>query len=315
MPLKTRLILVCLMTGLASCQDAGVVQRLERQLETSVVPAGSEPATPQPAFSEEQPAPPPVTDEQEAQPLDLSPETQASLGRELAASALERATRSKDRDMEKYLTALVGKLAGTLPADTPTYPWRVYLIESPAPNAFTAGGGHIFVTTALVKRLDTEAQMAMVLAHELAHNIEGDVVKGYNSRDVTQRVAAFGKRIFEEQIGVPWVSQGITSLARTGLSNFTRAQEERADRIGLSIMVAAGYDPREAPKSFDALIQKPEVKSPLDIFKGYPPGLKRAETMRDLVTSTYRGENFTHAVRSTPEYDALWVTLDTSAAQ
>jgi predicted Zn-dependent protease len=210
---------------------------------------------------------------------------------------------------------VVVKLVKTLPGGTPDYPWRVYLIESPTPNAFTAGGGHIFVTTALVKRLDTEAQMAMVLAHELAHNIEGDVVKGYNSRDMTQRVAAFGKRIFEEQIGVPWVSQGITSLAKTGLSNFTRAQEERADRIGLSIMVAAGYDPREAPKSFDALIQKADVKSPLDIFKGYPPGMKRAETIRDIVASAYRGENLSRTVRSTPEYDALWVTLETTAAQ
>ena len=51
----------------------------------------------------------------------------------------------------------------------PRFVYRVYLIESPNPNAFTSGGGHIFVTTGLVARMRTEAQMAMVLAHELAH--------------------------------------------------------------------------------------------------------------------------------------------------
>jgi predicted Zn-dependent protease len=295
------LLLLSMLVALAGCQDADVVQRLERSLDTAVAPAGAEVSAPVVADA-------PAAGETAAEPLDLSVETQTQLGKELAASALERALRSTDRDMEAYLTSMVKSLARTLPAGTPAYPWRVYLIESATPNAFTAGGGHIFVTTALVKRLDTEAQMAMVLAH----NIEGDVVKGYNSRDMSQRVAAFGKRIFDEQIGVPWVSQGIASLANTGLSNFTRAQEERADRIGLGIMAAAGYDPREAPKSFDALIARPEVKSPLDIFKGYPPGLRRVEAVRDEVTFRWRGRDLSTAVVSTPEYDALWATLDTA---
>jgi predicted Zn-dependent protease len=299
------LLLLAMCAVLAGCQDAGVVQRLERSLETGVTPAGAEISAPIVTDA-------PASEETPSEPLDLSPETQAQLGKELAGAALEQALRSPDREMEAYLTSMVANLARSLPVETPTYPWRVYLIESATPNAFTAGGGHIFVTTALVKRLDTEAQMAMVLAHELAHNIEGDVVKGYNGRDVSQRVAAFGRRIFDEQIGVPWVSQGIASIANTSLSNFTRAQEERADRIGLGIMAAAGYDPREAPRSFDALIRKPEVKSPFDIFKGYPPGLKRVETVRDEVAFRWRGRDLSRAIVSTPEYDALWATLDTA---
>lgn len=305
MAFRKPLLLLSMTVALAGCQNAGVVQRLERSLDAAVIPAGAELTAPAVSGA-------PAAEAAPSQPLDLSPETQAQLGKELAAAALEQALRSPDKEMESHLTAMLKSLARTLPADTPGYPWRVYLIESATPNAFTAGGGHIFVTTGLVKRLDTEAQMAMVLAHELAHNIEGDVVKGYNGRDVSQRVAAFGRRIFDEQIGVPWVSQGIASIASTGLSNFTRAQEERADIIGLGIMAAAGYDPREAPKSFDALIPKPQVKSPLDIFKGYPPGLKRVEAVRDEVAARWRGRDLSRAIVSTPEYDALWVTLDTA---
>ncbi|MFO1090497.1 MAG: M48 family metallopeptidase [Hyphomicrobiales bacterium] len=302
------------------------MHRLESSLYTTVAPAGAvdSPAnampedqvdidtTPKADTAVTKPAVTSIGDKGEA--LDLSPETQEKLGKKLATEALARADRSSDKEMEQYLTLIVRKLAATLPADAPHFTYTVYLIDSHTPNAFTSGGGHIFVTTALVKRLTTEAQMAMVLAHELAHNVEGHVVKGYNGRDVTQRVAAFGKRVFEEEMGVPWVSQGISSLAKTGFSNFTRAQEEKADEEGLAIMAAAGYDPREAVKSFEALIQKPEVKSPFDIFRGYPPGLKRAEKVKDAVAETYGKRDLSHRTVSTTEYDTLWATLDSSAA-
>jgi predicted Zn-dependent protease len=60
--------------------------------------------------------------------------------------------------------------------------YRVYLIDSPHANAFTPGGGHIFVTTGIIRRLRTEAQLAMVLAHEMAHNRAIHVVKGQDGQ-------------------------------------------------------------------------------------------------------------------------------------
>ena len=80
-------------------------------------------------------------------------------------------------------------------------------------------------------------------------------------------------------------------------------------------MVLRNYDQKmggDRAKSFDALIPKPDVKSPLDIFKGYPPGLKRVEAVRDEVTARWRGQDLSRAVVSTPEYDALRITLDTA---
>jgi hypothetical protein len=97
-------------------------------------------------------------------------------------------------------------------------------------------------------------------------------------------VTAFGKRIFDDKLGVPWLSKGVKALADTSLSSYTRAQEEEADRIGFQYFVAAGYDPREAPRSFAALIEvEAQKKSIFDVFDGYPEGIKRAEAINDLV--------------------------------
>jgi predicted Zn-dependent protease len=180
--------------------------------------------------------------------------------------------------------------------------YRVYLIDSPHANAFTPGGGHIFVTTGIIRRLRTEGQLAMVLAHEMAHNRATHVVKGQDGQSLNKRVTAFGKRIFDDKLGVPWLSKGVKALADTSLSSYTRAQEEEADRIGFQYFVAAGYDPREAPRSFAALIEvDAQKKSIFDVFDGYPEGIKRAEAINGLV-SRYGERDTSHLTRNTSSY-------------
>jgi predicted Zn-dependent protease len=285
------------------CQDAGLLNRLDGE-----VPAGSA-ATGLGAIN--------VADEptEPGKSFDYSLDNQIRVGTDLAKQALARSKRSRNRSMEAYLTRMVRRLAAADPR-APRFLYRVYLIESPNPNAFTSGGGHIFVTTGLVARLHTEAQMAMVLAHELAHNTQAHVLKGRNGREISQRVVAFGKRVFEQDMGVPWVSHGLTSLARTGFNSYTRAQEEEADRMGLETMIMAGYDPREAPRSFSALLDTNAQKQTIfAIFDGYPAGLKRAEAINAAVYARFRNVDLSAAIRSTPAYDKqaapFWATVPT----
>ena len=54
-----------------------------------------------------------------------------------------------------------------------------FVVKSPYVNAFTTNGGKIFVSTALISQLETEAQLAFILAHEIAHFEKGHVLKGY----------------------------------------------------------------------------------------------------------------------------------------
>ncbi len=236
---------------------------------------------------------------------------QQRIGDDLAQRALAMMTRSTDTDLENYLNAIVNRLQANPEHGISSLFYRVYLIDSPHANAFTPGGGHIFVTTGIIRRLRTEAQIAMVLAHEMAHNRAIHVVKGQDGLSLNRRVTAFGKRVFDEGLGVPWLSTGVKALADTSLNSYTRAQEEEADRIGFRYFVAAGYDPFEAPKSFAALIGvDAQKKSIFDVFNGYPEGLKRAEAMNAMVHANYAGLNTEGLTRNTGKYvrlaEAYW---------
>ncbi len=236
---------------------------------------------------------------------------QQRIGDELAQRALAMMTRSSDTDLENYLNTIVNRLQASPEHGISSLFYRVYLIDSPHANAFTPGGGHIFVTTGIIRRLRTEAQIAMVLAHEMAHNRAIHVVKGQDGLSLNRRVTAFGKRVFDEGLGVPWLSSGVKALADTSLNSYTRAQEEEADRIGFRYFVAAGYDPFEAPRSFAALIGvDAQKKSIFDVFDGYPEGLKRAEAMNAMVHANYAGLNTDGLTRNTQKYvrlaEAYW---------
>lgn len=228
---------------------------------------------------------------------------QQIIGNDLAQRALGVMKRSNDTQLEDHLNAIVTRLKTTPEHGASGLFYKVYLVDSPHANAFTPGGGHIFVTTGIVTKLRSEGQMAMVLAHEMAHNRVNHVVKGHDGQSLNKRVTAFGKRIFDDGLGVPWLSSGVKALADTSLSSYTRAQEEEADMLGFRYFVSAGYDPREAPRSFAALITvDAQKKSIFDVFDGYPEGIRRAEDMNAMVHAAYRDVDTSHLKRNTKTY-------------
>jgi len=245
-------------------------------------------------------------------PVSVSPagssafKRQQLIGNDLAQRALKVMERSKDTELEDYLNVIANRLKNTPEHGASDLYYKVYLVDSPHANAFTPGGGHIFVTTGIVTKLRTEGQMAMVLAHEMAHNRASHVVKGHDGQSLNKRVTAFGKRIFDDGLGVPWLSSGVKVLADTSLSSYTRAQEEEADMLGFRYFVSAGYDPNEAPRSFAALITvDAQKKSIFDVFDGYPEGIRRAEDMNSMVYAAYRDMDTSHLVRDSKTYARL----------
>ena len=245
-------------------------------------------------------------------PVSVSPAGSSSfrrqqlIGNDLAQRALNVMERSKDTQLEDYLNVIANRLKNTQAHGASELYYKVYLVDSPHANAFTPGGGHVFVTTGIVTKLRTEGQMAMVLAHEMAHNRASHVVKGHDGQNLNKQVTAFGKRVFDDGLGVPWLSNVVKVLADTGLSSYTRAQEQEADMLGFKYFVAAGYDPYEAPRSFAALITvDAQKKSIFDVFDGYPEGIRRAEDMNSMVYAAYRDVDTTKLVRNSKTYEEL----------
>jgi predicted Zn-dependent protease len=126
-------------------------------------------------------------------------------------------------------------------------PWDYAVFEGVAPNAFVLPGGHVGVTTGLLKLVDNDDQLAAVIGHETGH-----VVARHAAERQSQTVAS------SLVLGVLGVASGsgetaraISSYGQTGakygfLLPFSRKQELEADRLGVDYMQRAGYRPRES---------------------------------------------------------------------
>jgi predicted Zn-dependent protease len=131
----------------------------------------------------------------------------------------------------------------------------------------------------------------MILAHEIAHVTEGHVLKGAQAAQGIQLLAQVAA-IAGSATGV---LKGNTLQMVTGyvvnaaVNGHGRSQESDADTIGLDYLVKAGYDPREAPRTFELLLKEYGDPAPLqNFFYGdHPTNVARIERTSQLVQSQY----------------------------
>jgi predicted Zn-dependent protease len=219
---------------------------------------------------------------------DVSLKREQELADENAGKWIVNSPMSSDKDLENYLNYMAQRIARA--ADPTPFTYRVRLINSSNVNAFTVGGGHIFVTTGLVGELQTEAQMAMVLAHEMAHITRRHVIRGI--RDMTA-IRAIGDTAYDYLSGKghssgvpPWLLEVAYQYTSNAMVNgYGRSAEEEADLVGLSYMATAGYDPFEAPKAFEQFARlEGKVSSIQNFFHGnHPLAGQRAEYIRAML--------------------------------
>ena len=158
----------------------------------------------------------------------------------------------KDRSLNNYVSGIVGKIWAQRPRGA--VPLRSYIIKDADVNAFTPGGGYVFVNAGLLAAMENEAQFASVIAHEIAHIDRGHIQAGRGARQGAQIGAALGQ-IAGAALGVP---TGVTDLvvgvgASAAVSSFTRTQERDADQSGIRYLAGAGYNAMEGARSFEVL--------------------------------------------------------------
>jgi predicted Zn-dependent protease len=171
----------------------------------------------------------------------------------------------QDEKLEAYLNNVAAKLQPqTAPADLSI---RVKVIRNAYLNAFAYPNGMIYIHTGLLARMDNEAQLAAVLAHEITH--------------CTRRHALRAFRHFKDRrsflTGVQqalMANKGLQKLARnigfTGslaaVSGYARELEAEADRVGTELMIRAGYNPKDALSLFDHMISEIEQEGSAEPF-------------------------------------------------
>lgn len=147
-------------------------------------------------------------------------------------------------------TLLNGVLVKLAPAsDMPGEPYRVTILNSPAVNAFALPSGDLYVTRGMLALANDVAEVAAVMAHEIAHVSARHAAQ----RAELERRSQLVGRVVTQVLDKPREGREVEAKAKLSLASFSRAQELEADRIGVRNVAAAGYDPYGAARFLAAL--------------------------------------------------------------
>lgn len=179
-----------------------------------------------------------------------------------------------DRELEAYLNSIGKKLQPAVAYQR--IPFRIIVLRNPYSNAFAYPNGVIYVHTGMLSRMDNEAQLATVLAHEMTHATHRHQLRGFRS---LQNKTAFFASMRSTVGSLPAVGDLTNILGEIGtvaaITGHSRELETEADMEGLKLMINAGYDAREAPKLFQhirAELEEEGIREPF--FFGSHPRLK-----------------------------------------
>ena len=164
---------------------------------------------------------------------------------------------------------------------------RVFIVDNPKVNAFAYPHGHIFVHTGMLARLRNEAQLAMLLGHEITHATHRHA---YQEReDATARTDVLAFASILSALGGGEIATAVGNLGQivtvAAISGYSRQKEAEADRVGLTLVARAGYAPAEGAKMFQRMLDATDTKSRhfSPFYATHPKMKDRVETCKKLV--------------------------------
>ena len=186
----------------------------------------------------------------------------------------------QDAEIENYLNQIAKKLHTN--SISPDISFQIKVVKDPNLNAFAFPNGVIYIHTGILARMDNEAQLAALLAHEMVHCTHRHSIRVLRSiKDRTQAKTATVRELAQ--------FLGITGSIAS-INGYTRELETEADRVGLDLAVKANYDPREVLKLFELLKQEIEIEGIEEpyFFGTHPNVRQRIENVNNWLAEKYR---------------------------
>ncbi len=189
-------------------------------------------------------------------------EAEIEFGREVAARILGRYSLDDSESINRYIN-LVGQSV-VRHAGRPELQFHFAMLESDEVNAYAAPGGYIFITRGALKLMRDEAELAAVLAHEVAHVTQKHIVKELNihaADDSTEAglAALLGGMSDPARVAfLQALDKAVELLFSAGLK---KEDEYEADQVGTMLNVASGYDATALHRYLDRVKQQKGEKT------------------------------------------------------
>lgn len=219
---------------------------------------------------------------------------------EQAIKAYEEVKAKSKISTHKEWTAMVNRVSQRIAAASgENYKWEVILIENPEPNAWCMPGGKMAVNTGIMPILKTEAALAAVMGHEVAHATKSHGRKRY-ARAIQQNmiglVVGAGAIIAGQALCKTKECKLLTALggAAAGFAvaffdrKFSREDETEADQVGQQYMAKAGYEPSESIKLWERMGAAMQGKAPPEWLSTHPSDTTRRSNLTAWLPESQR---------------------------
>lgn len=194
-----------------------------------------------------------------------------------------------DSAIQAYIDRVGAQVVKQSEASKAPYPFEFHLLRDPQTiNAFALPGGQVFITAALLSRLNSEAQLAGVLGHEVGH-----VVGRHGAEHLAKQqlgaalvnavgIAASDNPGDARQAAI--VAQAVNQLVSL---RYGREDELESDRLGFRFMTEAGYNPQGLVELMQILGSARQGGASPEFFSTHPNPENRVERLRSLIAQTY----------------------------
>lgn len=224
----------------------------------------------------------------QAAAVNLSTSLDAGTTTQIAQNALPDVLRGKRQsqftDIERRMQQIVFNLAND--NGLSNFNWQVHLIADQSVNASTIGGGIIFVNEGMLRLTPKEADIAMILAHEMAHVTAGDNVRSARaSANINLGATILGSVLANSKYANDqWAQTAAGIIVGGAVGQTSQNFERQADRLGFEYYVRAGYKPTAAPAVFDRLnLQMGNNNSIASFMSSHPQPANRKQLLAELV--------------------------------
>jgi predicted Zn-dependent protease len=228
---------------------------------------------------------------------DFTPQEEVDLGNGITSQLLGATSLHPDQNLQRYVNR-VGKWVA-MHSERADLPWNFGVISDQTINASAMPGGSVLVSYGLVKNLQSESELAGVLAHEIAHVLKKHQLAAIQSSLNSDVLASIGKEAAGQAInrrggdvmglksaaagaGVDAVKNGVF------LKPLDRSMEYEADRMAVVLATRSGYDPYGLVAAMQMLSQLKGDGSGTSIFDTHPSPEDRIAELERVMPSLER---------------------------